>query len=437
MCDTRLLFHRVGAAMLLLAGLVAGPAGAASAAPGSAPGVPADSTPVEAPAAESTSSATAGTAPPAETTANAPAVASSSADLSLSVRGTSIIGTVDQKVATLKVTNHGPAAATDIRLRLVGWVDGESTDGGDITWCERPEPPAPPGHRLVAVGSECDLPDLPPGRSLNLDMEYDIFGGGVIGTFGEFTTSVAHAETDPVPANNSVLSQLIGISEVVGVDVYAFAWDVPANASGQVGAIVPGERGDLRFEIGNQGRTVIREIELTVRLPEHVSFEGDLSGCEYDAGRREATCVYRGLSLIPAQDDTDPNDEEYSGLRFQVPVRVAESAPAPAYLTDGQVEVRSLADEPTARSASTELPPQVSLVRADPEAAPDRDPSDNTDTFTVFTAVESGGAGGGLPVAGAPAARMAAIGAGVVLLGAILLLTFRRRRSSATLPDEG
>lgn len=426
--------------MLLLAGLVAGPASAASAAPGSAPGTPADSTPVEAPEADTPP---AGTASPG-TAGTARAAAGGSADLSLIVRGTTIADVSTPKPATLKITNHGPATATGIRLRLVGWVDGESTDPGAVNWCERPEPPmppappVPPGGRVVAIGTECDLPNLPPGRSLTFDMRYPIFGGGVIHMFGEFTTSVRHAQSDPVPANNSVLSRLIATASVAGADMYASAWDVPVDASGKVGAIVPGQRGELRFEIGNVGLTVVRELELTLRLPEHVSLEGDLSGCEYDAGRREAICVYRGLSLIPVNDDTDPNDDEHSGLRFQVSVRVAESAPAPAHLAGGRVEVRALLDEPIPSIAAAGLPRQASPMRADPEATPDRDPSDNTDTFTVFTAVESGGVGGGMPVTGVDAARMAGTGAGAVLLGAALLLLGRRRRqSSVTRPGQG
>ncbi|MFB6394446.1 hypothetical protein [Polymorphospora lycopeni] len=435
MSDTRPLFHRAGAAMLLLAGLVAGAASAASAAPGSPPGAPADPTP-----GGTADTATTDTAPPAGTAGTATAVASGSADLSVTARGLTVTNPVKRKIATLKVTNHGPATATGIRLRLVGWVDGESTDAGEITWCDRPGPVTspmptiPPGHRLVPVGTECDLPDLGPGRSLTLDMAFPIFGGGVIATFGEFTTYVWHGGTDPVPANNSVFSRLTGSDAVVGADLYALARDVPADASGRVGTVVPGGRGDLRFEIGNQGRTVVREIELTVRLPEHVSFEGDVSGCDYGAGRREATCVYRGLSLIPAKDDTDPNDDRYSGLRFRFPVRVAKSAPAPAHLPGGRLEVRALVDEETSRNVPAELPQQASPVRADPEAAPDRDPSDNTDTFTVFTAVDSGG-GGGLPVTGGNTALLTRAGAGVVLVGATLLvLTRRRRHGTRTTP---
>jgi hypothetical protein len=167
---------RVSAVLLLIAGIVAGPgAVAASAAP-------------------------------------------ARADLSVSVSGTAIPNGVTSQVATVTVTNHGPATAKRIRFRLTGWVDGESVDGGTVAFCpgessppSPPVPPIPPGDRLVAIGEECDLPKLRPGRSLTLDSTVVPFGFA-IGTVGEFTVSVASARTDPAPGNNSVTSQLTRIA---------------------------------------------------------------------------------------------------------------------------------------------------------------------------------------------------------------------------------
>ncbi|WP_329108718.1 DUF11 domain-containing protein [Micromonospora sp. NBC_01699] len=369
---------------------------------------------------------------PATALAAAPAEA---ADLSVTVVGTTFDNSVDWKVATLTVTNLGPGTATDIRLRLTGWLDGEVVDLGTVSFCpgpgrpplpSPPVPTIPPGDRLNPIGEECELPDLPAGRSLKLDAKI-VKWAPAAGRFGEYTATVRHASTDPVVANNTFKGELAGAG-VAGPDLYARAWDVPTDTSGRAGAVVPGHRADLRFEIGNQGSSTADAVDVTVRLPDHVTFHGDQPGCRYDADRRVATCAYRGLSIVPADDDTSPDDREFSALRFRFAVRVAPDAPAPAHLQGGSVEVK-LVTAPAARNVSG-LPEGVTGARANQEV----DPSDDSDRFTVFTAAADGD-GGGLPVTGASAALIGGVGAGVIILGVGLFHVSRRRRLVTVGPD--
>ena len=352
------------------------------------------------------------------------------ADLAVRLSGTTLTNEVQRKVATATVTNHGATTARGIRLRFTGRVDSEVVNPSSVAFCPPPADRPAPGPSTsspsleVAVDGECDLADLAPGQSIRLTSTIVRSAHG-IGPVGEVTVRISHAGPDPVPGNNSATAP-IGFAEGAGPDLYARAWDGPVDRTGTVTPVLPGGSSDLRFEIGNQGAEAVSGMVVTIGLPAHVTFAETRPGCTYDAGRRNATCAHPELSLIPAQADRDPHDRSFSALRFRYLVRVSRSAPAPARLSGGRLDVVPL--------LAGQLPPTAVL----PDdvtglVATDTDGTDDSDRFTVSTMAHDGAAAG-LPLTGLPTALLGGLGLGILVAGGGLVLVARQRRTVAVLP---
>ena len=392
----------------------------------------------------------------------APAPAAGTADLAIRLRWATLpdaaqkqVATeVRKRVATATVTNRGPAAARGVRLRVTGQVDGEAVNPRSIWFCphSRPNqsqsPPTTAPSLVVPISDECALPDLPPGRSLDLATTV-VQLAIATGVVGRLTMVVSHAGIDPVP-NNAATAALglppadgtapfDGVSPPDGPDLYAGAWDGPVDAAGGLAAVAPGRTGDVRFEIGNRGTRRVDGITVTVRLPRQVTFAEDRAGCVYDAGRRIATCGYPALQLAPAEDDASPYDRVFSALRFRYLVRVSPAAPAPATLTGGRLTVEPMAAGLTAPTGGAQIgtPPAGALpAEATGLRAVEFDAADNRDDFAVLTTLGGAdGGSGGLPTTGVPGGLLAGLGLGGVAIGSALFLLARRRRTALVAPS--
>ncbi|MFI6763501.1 hypothetical protein ACIBF5_30700 [Micromonospora sp. NPDC050417] len=359
-----------------------------------------------------------------------PAVAvAADVDLAITLDGTTLTNQSQRKTATATVTNHGTATAYGVRLRFSGRVDGEVVNPSSVAFCPTaatptPAPPTTAPSLEVTVGGECGLPDLAPGQTLRLTSTIVRTAHGT-GQVGEVTVRVSHAGTDRAAANDSATAS-IGFAEGAGPDLYARAWDGPADRSGTLTPVPPGGSADLRFEIGNHGVESVSGMVVTIGLPNHVMFAEESAGCAYDAGRRNATCTYPDLSLVPARADRGSGDRSFSAVRFRHPVLISRSAPAPARLDGGRVEVEPL--------LAGQLPPTERLPEgATGLAATETVGVADSDRFSMST-VTRAGAAAGLPLTGTPTGLLGGLGLGVLVVGGGLVLLARQRRLVPVLP---
>jgi len=234
-----------------------------------------------------------------------------------------------------------------------------------------------------------------------------------------------------------------------GADLLVWAPDQPFQVDGTVGKIKRGEDGTLSILIVNQGDQTVNGVRVTAKLVKGATFT-DLDGCQASTDRLTLTCELTDLSLIPAAQDTDPDDDVWSAVEFIPGVHIADDAKSPKGWPDlpgNTVAVEPLAVEPTTAKAlrtAAALPPGVRGVTL---AGLDIDATDNTDDFTIMLAAadgtgggsgggtgggsgdgEGGGSGGGLPITGAPAMATADAGLAAIVVGALLLFLTRRRK---------
>ncbi|MCW3839829.1 hypothetical protein ONA70_06930 [Micromonospora yasonensis] len=210
------------------------------------------------------------------------------------------------------------------------------------------------------------------------------------------------------------------------------------------GTLKPGETGAVRYRVVNQGRKAVSGVKATLRLPDGAIFTRPPAECVVGDDQRSAVCTYSTLALVPADQDTDPNDNVYAAVELHNLVTVAASTEAPVTLTGGTVQVEGLTDERTdARSglARTELPANAVAV-----PAADVDDSDNQDGFAVVVAANGGGADGGaggggggggeLPITGPQAGLVGGTGLAVLVVGGAMFLVARRRRVIVVAPED-
>ncbi|MFI7651025.1 hypothetical protein ACIBTZ_33945 [Micromonospora sp. NPDC049460] len=205
------------------------------------------------------------------------------------------------------------------------------------------------------------------------------------------------------------------------------------------GTLNPGETGAVRYRVVNQGRKAVSGVKATLHLPKGVTFTRPPKECAVGDDGRSAVCTYDTLALVPAGQDTDPNDSIYSAVELHNLVTASASITAPVTLAGGTVQVEGLTERTDARSGPehAELPANAVAVRA-----ADVDGSDNEDGFAVVVAASgsggdggddggSGGGGGDLPITGPQSGLIAGAGLAMVAGGGIMLLLARRRRAVA------
>ncbi|MFD0745314.1 cell wall anchor protein [Phytohabitans flavus] len=353
----------------------------------------------------------------------APALAAGSTDLSLTLSGTTLAATTSGKLATASVTNKGTETATGIVITFD--LSDLDTDVVSV--------PSPDEEACEQDGSKftCGVVDLKPGQ--NADLPFVLIRVGD-GEPGSVTATVAHEGEDPEAGNNKATAK-VNISDTTGPDLTVLAPDVPIEEGG-IGTVAPGEQAELFYRVANFGDEAVHGLKLTIQLPEHVTFVEQEDGCEYDADNRKATCGY-DFGLIPADEDSNTEDELYSLADFVNLIKVAEDAPAPAVLDGGVVSAEGIVLEKQPEVAAQRITAAALPEGVEGGSAKDVGESDNTDEFSVHVAKAGGGGGGGeLPVTGVQAGLIGGVGLLVVAGGGTMLLMARRRRVVLAVPDD-
>ncbi|MFI5494782.1 hypothetical protein [Actinoplanes sp. NPDC051859] len=395
------------------------------------------------------------------------------ADLELTITGTKIAATSSGKVIKATIKNHGPNTAVGTVIvfdsqRLIS--SKVKLEVLDAELCE-----------VRGAKFACIIGDIASGVSLDLPITLTRLGG--TGNAGKLVAAVAHEGKDPNEENdatNGGVDVEVGVS---GPDLYAQADDVEVDANGAKKLVAPGGIGKVNFEVGNQGDVAVDGVTFELKLPEHVTFAGELDGCTYDAAKTVATCKYDKLPLAPADQDKNPGDNVYSAIKGFHTVKVAENAPSPKDLTgtmkvDAILAAAPAVEAPAAPKAIAELPEGLVGEKAEEapadkaaqspivkpgKTAPEVDKSDNSDQFVVFVGKTNGGGGsdkpvadkpvadkpagtdnqaggstdgGGLPVTGAKAGLIGGAGLAVVAVGGFLMISARRRRVVLVTPGD-
>ncbi|MGW5556550.1 hypothetical protein ACWER9_04890 [Micromonospora sp. NPDC003944] len=369
-------------------------------------------------------------------------------DLVVDASGTRIPLGVDRKVVYLKISNLGDETPREVIVNV------RQPPGGPD-----PMPVALLWHSGGGVG-ECDgdfggfycrlSPELIPGPGETADVPIDAIVRATAPYASRFEASVTiRPEQDANPADNTRWFPLTLVDEP-GADLSVVARDVRQSvrvgADGipePTGTLTPGETGAVWHTVANQGRKAVHGVRVTLRLPKRVTFTRQPAQCVLGDAGRSAICTYRSLTLVPAAEDTDPNDTVHSAVELYNLVTTAPGATAPATIRGASVRVESLAEQPkNSRStpARTELPANAVAVRV-----ADVDPGDNQDGFAVVLAAKIGGdAGGGggdggdggLPVTGPQAGLVGGVGLAALMVGGALVLAARRRRMILVTPED-
>ncbi|MFI2711253.1 hypothetical protein ACH495_14115 [Micromonospora sp. NPDC018662] len=369
--------------------------------------------------------------------------------------GTRIPLGVEKKTLYLKISNRGDETPREVVVRVRQPAEGPDPLPVALIW------------HSGGVG-ECDgdfggfycqlLPELIPGPGETVDVPIDATVYGAAEPYeGRFEASVTIGpDKDANPADNTRWFPLVLVDQP-SADLSVVARDVKQSvrigADGTpepTGALHPGELGAVWHAVANQGRKAVSGVRITLRLPKGVTFTRQPTQCVLGDGGRSAVCTYPDLTLVPAAEDTDPDDATYSAVELYNLVTTAASATTPATLREGTVQVEGLAERSTtdrAKPARTELPANAVAVRA-----ADVDHSDNQDGFAVLLAAKSGGGDGdgdggggdggvgggdgGLPVTGPQAGLIGGIGVAALAAGGLLFLAARRRRMILVTPED-
>jgi hypothetical protein len=382
----------------------------------------------------------------------APAYAGTATDLELTVAGTKVAAGSEGKVGWVKITNKGEGTPTALTVaadlsdldpeKMVALPAGED--------CEADEA----GPKITCSVPADDIPG--PGETLEFPVLV-LRNPEVAGPYTGHVTFTISSPDDTTPDNNSKTVE-VAISERSGVDLGVIAPDVKNEIDLAESTSLPAftedaiHPGDTSAVLGfaiNQGDMTATGVKVSVTLPKQVTFAEKEEGCTYSADTRTVTCNYEQVSLIPADKDTDGNDDVSAFAVIWFPIKVAEGVTAPVALTGGTFGAAALGQvefEEQASTLSTEaapkLPANVKLLGA--SDVPDVDPSDNVDGFAVIVAAEGGGGGGDgdedggptLPVTGVQVGLIGGLGAGVIAVGGVLVLLARRRRVILVTPDD-
>ncbi|HEY8452403.1 MAG: LPXTG cell wall anchor domain-containing protein [Micromonosporaceae bacterium] len=367
------------------------------------------------------------------------------ADLALTVDGTTIAQGAGGKFGRVETVNHGPDAATGI----VWTYDISGLDTSKVRFA-LDECGDPVGDVLECV---IDPDRIEKDGRITFFDPFEEVDGAVPGPAGSITVSVTHDGTDPDPDNNTVTAE-VSIKEQGGVDLTVWApdiseeWIIKDRVPELAGELLPGSETSVFVFIDNQGTVPTRGVEVSITLPEHVTFSEEFPECSHQVGDSSTTCQVPSLTLNPNTDDEfcySPTQDEVpdeSCVVFFLPVKVDDDAPESAKLSGGVAEAWDMQVDFAPFAAST------SNLLLDPGKAPellDVDPTDNVDNFSFFTSSlgdggaggDDGGAGGGdkLPVTGTPVVLITGLGAALLVAGVVLYLASRRRRMNVTASD--
>lgn len=360
-----------------------------------------------------------------------PASAAGAADLAISPISTRLAKGVKEAKAKpfqIYVVNRGTAAATGLtftadlsglRSNRVGYVvpAGCSSD--------------PAAHTVT-----CALDDLPAGGDHTFGVP--LFSTGGRGDGGSFTVKVSSASAEVETADNEATVDVT--VDAPGYDLLAWAQDVRSGVvvdgddagEANLPPVPAGGTAPLDWAVYNHGSRRAVGIAYVITLPPGAGFAARPAGCEDIPGLNAIACEEGDVALRPGQVHTAP-----------VSVRVAAGTPA-GVLRPGTVTALALRDISVDADApdTTAGPPATAAQR---NSFGEVDEADDVTLFEVFvgpaatptptptatpTAPDGGGTGGGagLPVTGVRVGLIGAVGAGLLVVGAVLFLVSRRRR---------
>ena len=354
-----------------------------------------------------------------------PASAAPGVDLEVTVKSGVVASGSAAKPFLVKVTNVGDAKSDGFRFVIeTTFVDAYKVNVGlpdELDeFCEE-----------YTKKFICEFGNvLVRNDSLEIPIEVAPISGRPIGDAGSFAVT-ATSDQDVNMRNNSV-----GVPVAVsphGVDIVVWADDVVAgrdNETDEAKRIPPGGTGELAFAAFNVGSLVAKGIDLTVQLPEHVTFTADVENCKRSGDNRRLTCSLPDVEL-------EPNGAV--GTEEPIPVKVADNAPQSVELK-GTIEGHALGVLEAVSAASRKSTAPSGWTRSGEKFDPSEvDNKDNTDEFVVFVGAGTGGGGGGgggLPVTGPKAIAIGGVGAVVLGAGVFPFVAGRRRRVVLVTPSE-
>jgi len=325
-------------------------------------------------------------------------------DLSVRFEGTTIAALAPGKFSKLTIRNDGPGAGTGVKVTF----DVSALDDGKIEFDLSPDC-STVGDEVTCAFDDSDIP--PAGGETEVPIPIGRKASATPGPAGSIKATISSDTNDPNSGNNSqTVNVVVGTS---GADVQVVAFDVYAldGAGDPTTDPVPlGGSSEVQGIIFNWGDMTAVGIKVVVTLPEFVTFGEVEPDCTYSADNRVATCTY---------DDVVLGFFQFLGVFW--PVNVAADAPGPTALQGGSMVVSAIDVRSENIPEARALP--KNMRRIAPDDVPDVDPSDNTDPFAVFVA-------GDLPVTGAQAGLYAMSGAGLLVLGVLIVLLARRRRNA-------
>lgn len=375
----------------------------------------------------------------------APAQAEESVvDIAVDVVGTRLAAGTTDKIAVVKVSNHGTVTpdliaidyvARDFdhsKVRIDPLLDG--CDEKDDQWnCPLR------GDQIPGPGETVELPLLVFKTTDKLTEPYRATLAVDVVPWNE-----GKPLTDANPADNADEYE-VELTTENGSDLTVVAPDIKreisledARAGNLTGEpLNPGDRTVVLAYLDNQGDSVISNITLKMTVPKGVTFDGIQSEeCGFSADKRNFLCPV-DAQLVP-----------HEPVVVILPVTVSAGVKAPVTLSGGAVSVTVGADDgPPMEGQHSALPWFLHKASVGPALRREIDESDNSDDFAVVvTAAAAGGGGsgggtgggqdGGLPVTGPQAGLIGAIGAFVLAAGTVLFLTARRRRVVLVTPGD-
>ncbi|MGW5667013.1 hypothetical protein [Micromonospora sp. NPDC003776] len=361
-------------------------------------------------------------------------------DIAVDVVGTRLAAGTTDKIAVVKVSNHGTVTpdliaidyvARDFdpsKVRIDPLLDGCDVDGDEKN--DRWNCPLR-GDLIPGPGETVEIPLLVFKTTDQLTEPYRATLAVDVVPWREGSTL-----TDANPADNADEYE-VELATESGSDLTVVAPDIKREISledARAGDLTgeplnPGDRTVVLAYLDNQGDSVISNITLRMTVPKGVTFDGIQSEeCGFSADKRNFFCPV-DAQLVP-----------HEPVVVILPVTVSPGVKAPVTLSGGAVSVSVGADNgPPSEGQHSALPWFLHKASAGPALRKEIDESDNSDDFAVVVTAAAaggggagggtgGGEGGGLPVTGPQAGLIGAIGAFVLAAGTVLFLTARRRR---------
>ncbi|MFU8851726.1 hypothetical protein ACNAW0_12200 [Micromonospora sp. SL1-18] len=372
-------------------------------------------------------------------------------DLAVEVVGTRLAEGTTDKIAVVKVRNHGTFTpdliaidfdARDFDYRkvridpLLEECDVEGDEKNDRWNCGLR------GEQIPGPGETVELPLLVFKTTDQLTEPYHATLRVSVTPWNDHKPLI-----DANPADNQDEYEVVLTTEN-GADLTVVAPDINreitiehARKGDLSGApLNPGDKTVAVVYLENQGDRVVSQITVRMTVPKGVTFNSlRTEECGFTDDKRTFHCPV-DVVLVPH----DP-------VAVILPVTVSAGVKAPATLPGGTVSISAdFVGDPPAEGEHSSLPWFLGVASSSPATLSDIDESDNSDDFAFVVTPAAvgdgdgggnggggnGGVDGGLPVTGPQVGLFAGAGAVVLAAGAVLFLAARRRRVVVVTPGD-